>query len=346
MATKVTPKISDAVEAYLAQQRPFVARNTYAGYATYLRRFAGFIGSKQIGRVTTDELINFLGACADGTVGRSPCCPRTVRKVRNHLNGFFRWARERNYSNVHPESIKLLKVGDQRKDYLRLNPDQIVSMIENCVHPRDRIFIAIAVNTALRAHSITAIQIKDVHLDQGYLYIRIAKTHEVDRLAISGDLDSELRRWITWYQEHADVSPDSFLVPSKEGHRFIGPGKTVPEYQARVFPDRRFKYPNDIIKVQLKKLGYSDDELRKEGAHTLRRSAAVAFRELLIQNGVTDTRPVSAFLHHKSETTTSLYLGWDKDKEIRDTALSGNGFLSALTSKPDNVVSLDERRKV
>lgn len=342
MATKTTPKTADAVETYLEQQRPFVARNTYNGYATYLRRFAGFIGSKQLGRVTTDDVISFLGACADGTVGRSPCCPKTIQGVKHRLNGFFSWSRERGYTKVHTESIRLLKPGDTRKDYIRLTPHQMQELLTNCEHPRDRIFIALALNTGLRAHSITAIKVKDVHLDQGYLYITIAKTHETDRIAISGDLDSELRRWLFWYQGSVDVKPESFLVPAKTGHRFNGPNSTAIEI---VFPDRRFKYPNDVVKTQLRKLGFSDDDLRKEGAHTLRRSAAVAFRELLIQNGVTDTRPVSAFLHHKSETTTSLYLGWDRDKEVRDEALSGKGFLSALTEKPDNVFSLDERRK-
>jgi integrase len=350
MVTKSTPLASDAAERWLKHRKAFQAEATYRSDKSALKHFIDYLPSKQVGRITADDVTGFLEACSLGEkpAATRPCNPDTVWQRRNKLVAFFEYCHARGWSSLDIKTaVTLPKSGHVRKDYIRLTPVEMIRLLDLCEHPRDRMYLALQMNTGLRASSITLLKIKHVHLDKGYLFVQVPKSSIVDKLVITADLEPELRQYLTWYREsYGDLQPDWFLVPAKRQRQFVSYNVKEPAESVRMNPEKQFKQVTRSLRPILKRLGYSDEELAKEGSHTLRRSAAVAFRDLLIARGVDDPHTVvSAFLHHKNDETTRIYLGWTREKMIRDEALSGKGFLSALTEKPDNVVDINERRK-
>lgn len=350
MATKTTPQISEAVDRWLRHRKAFQAESTYSSDKSALKHFVDYLPKKQIGRVTADDVTGFLEACSLGEspAASRPCNPDTVLQRRNKIAAFFEYCKARGWTTLDVKTAATLpKSGHVRKDYLRLTAEEMLKLLDLCEHPRDRMYVALQMNTGLRASSITLLRIKHVHLSKGYLFVQVPKSSIVDQLMITADLEPELRRYLTWYQEtYGPLNPEWFLVPAKRQRQFVSYNVKEPAESVRMTPDKRFKQVTRSLRPILKKLGYSDEELAKEGSHTLRRSSAVAFRDLLLKEGVKDATPVvSSFLHHKNEATTRLYLGFDREKEIRDSLLGGRGFLTRLSETPDNIVDLNSRRE-
>jgi integrase len=105
-------------------------------------------------------------------------------------------------------------------------------------------------------------------------------------------------------------------------------------------PSRPMHKPEKVVQAALARIGLPT---KGEGCHTLRRASARALFDQLTQDKGYDSalRVVSAFLHHKSSTTTELYLGLDAERERRDEWLRGRPFLSTATG--GRVVAFAER---
>ncbi len=86
-----------------------------------------------------------------------------------------------------------------------------------------------------------------------------------------------------------------------------------------------------VVKAALQREGLPANG---EGAHTLRRAAARAFFDEVTQDKVYDSalRVVSAWLHHKTSSTTESYLGLESERKRRDEWLRGREFLTSPES--------------
>ena len=103
--------------------------------------------------------------------------------------------------------------------------------------------------------------------------------------------------------------------------------------------------PKSLLRLlgALRAHGY---DIAGEGGHTLRRSAARALYDELVEERGYDgaLRRVQTMLDHKHSMTTELYLGLDVDKVARNKALRGKPmFTRRQVGTAGNVIPLTRR---
>ena len=247
--------------------------------------------------------------------------------------------------------VRPLKV--PAKHRLRLGLPELRQVLEVQRHPRDRLTMALVMNTGLRASDLASIRVGDVSLPYGELDVVIRKTGARDVLPITKDLDTELRRWFVWYQERMRVqklSPDWFLLPAKSRPVLLPypRRKDVDVFAVELDPTTAARYDGLLrpVKLGLASLGITDSQ---QGLHTIRRSVARVYYDYLTAEGG-DTadqalRMVQVLLGHASVKTTELYIGVEVEREKRNHSLRGKSFLSypAVTDKDGTVHDLLQR---
>jgi integrase len=200
--------------------------------------------------------------------------------------------------------------------------------------PRNRAFVALALYTLCRTSEIETMRVGDLDLDAGYIRVKIHKSKREDRVPITGELDSEMRRWLTYYTEACGpLNPEWFLTPTRR--RVIEAGTPIKDNVMVLVPDRRPTVPsNQIIRPALVDIGFTvdgQDNLKGEGAHTLRRSGARALFDALSLKGYDYAlRVVQAMLHHKNLSQTEHYIGISADRKERDQLLKGQSMFDTL----------------
>lgn len=220
-----------------------------------------------------------------------------------------------------------------RRQYLQLGLPELVRMVEDQTDPYNRFVIAFGLQTLGRGGELLSRQWRHVDLTAGRIEWFRNKTSKTrngrDTLPITADLDSELREWMICYQGVCGpIQPDWYLIPRRRGS-----------------PKRGWIYCPEHHKVAVSKIiqraaqVYAPDlDLTGQGAHILRRSAARALYERLLELGEPDPiRIVQAMLGHASSKTTELYLDIRKDREKRDAVLRG---ASLLSMSAENVIEL------
>lgn len=213
-----------------------------------------------------------------------------------------------------------------------LEPAELLSLVEAARSPRDRIAMAVAVNTGLRASEIAELRVSDVNLTTGYLAVRIIKTADVDRMPITAELDTELRRWLGHYRAAVgELHPDYFLVPQQNYAPRWGAEDRSLDY--KLFPHKQIAQPYDIVKRSLETMGFSTDQ---EGFHTIRRSVGRAYYEMMKSKVGHESALVAtaALLHHKDIRQTMHYIGVQPERMERNSILRGQPFLTAIPAKP------------
>lgn len=269
----------------------------------------------------------------------------SFNKERLLVQQFIHFCATRGWVNpMMMDNVRPLKQAPRRQ--LRLSPEELMFCLNDQKHPRDRMIVALGLNTALRASEIASLQIKDVDLDQGWLYTTLHKNNKMDVFPINSDLDAELRRWLTWYtQKQGGLAEHFFLVPSKVRNGIVthadGRKPTIAlDPNADVRPlSSCIHHIQRPVQRSLAALGYAS---HREGLHTLRRSVARVFYDKIVADGEDDPlRVTQQLLNHSSALTTEHYLGVEPERRKRDESLRGKPFLSSLL-QGDNVVRLKE----
>jgi len=231
-----------------------------------------------------------------------------------------------------------------------VDPQDFPRLLDACTNPQQRIIVALGLYLFLRASEVRELRIGSVNLDRGEVLVYQPKTSRYDEMPICAELDTELRRWLTWYAQdagpvHGPLDPEWFLVPARmpmtlenpEGGR--GNGRPVPRGEGSVNPHKRVGTPHRAVQKALNAIGWRVEGDR-EGCHTLRRSGARALFDTLVESGeVRDgvLRVVSAMLHHKSTSMTEHYLGLEADVEKRNDMFKNRQMFATPTT---NVVAL------
>ncbi|MCE0486378.1 tyrosine-type recombinase/integrase [Ornithinimicrobium sediminis] len=211
---------------------------------------------------------------------------------------------------------------------------------------RDRAYLTLIINSALRAGSAAQITVGDVDLDGGWLTVKITKTYEVDRFPITADLSPELEGWLHEYALTIGrpLRQSDYLFPVRVPSRYawvtLEDGTKERRHTPSSWePTRHVTKTERIVQGALKKAGLPT---RGEGTHTIRRGVARAYFDMRSQVVGYDgaLRDVSAMLHHSSSATTEKYLGMQAERERRDKVLRGQPFLSAMTGTSASVLPL------
>lgn len=318
------------VQLFLSERRNVYAPSTWNKYRTTLEGFAVAFGfhPPRVDEITRDHIIEWRG--------RSDAKPQSINKYTDRVRAFFKYAVERGWCAKNPCDgvYPLAAEAPERTQY----GSGVLGQALNAARcPRDRAAIAVALELLLRGNEITALRVGDVDLDNRIVKVRVSKKHGPltwDEMAITRQLEHELREWLRVYAEVAgELRPDDYLFPRQWE---VSHGS---HSQRRVEPTARMGSPYRIVKRALRAVGVTDDRL---GFHTIRRSAArILFDHLSDERG--DSRAlshVSSLLHHENRRTTELYLGVEGDRRARNEAVR-QGSASALVLATAELDELD-----
>jgi integrase len=216
------------------------------------------------------------------------------------------------------------------KERQRLTPEELLHLVEVARSPRDRVALAIAINTGLRGSEIASIRIGDVDLEAGYMDVLIEKTGDRDRMPITADLALELYRWIDHYRRHSptgELHDNWYLVPQQNySPHHLAEDRTM-DY--KLIPNRPLLQPYDVVKRALVDIGLPTTQ---EGMHTIRRSVGRAYYNLMKTRHGHESALVAtaALLHHKDIRQTQHYIGVQPERAERDEILRGQPFLTRI----------------
>lgn len=195
---------------------------------------------------------------------------------------------------------------------------------------RDRAVCTVGLYTLLRDQEMASLTIRDVNLGSGQIRAKIPKSNDTDLVAISGDLDYELRRWLSHYQSVVGpLQPDMLLLPNikmeldrGERGRFLKTGTAT--YQPYTPIEKCARIVNPIYREMGYKTRDENGVSTMMGAHTLRRSGARAYYDYFVSQGRADAlRVVQTMLHHKNSDMTQHYIGLREDRQTRDQLVRG-----------------------
>lgn len=353
--------VSEAIDAFIGYQtaRRGEGSRTVDGYRSTLVQFLRHTGDKKMASLTErhpeDWFYGPNGLMSPHPINtrwgvariQPPLSPGTHNLYRTRMTVWVKWCMQRRILtrdimlNIHP-------MKNPKKKRNRHGADVLLRLLEVADGPRDRAFLAVALNTGLRASEIVRLRVGDLDLDEGYMDVVIKKTGDIDEQPISSDLDPELRVWLTQYALDLDrpLHADDLLFPARGGglvarYETAEDGKRYPVrhpyYWRTNVPIRQ---PEGIVKKSLAKLGLPTE---REGVHTIRRSVARAYFDAACQEigDVAALRETADLLHHSSMATTEIYLGMTTERNRRNKRLRGKPFLSAMVGQPEeNVIRL------
>ncbi len=334
-------RIDDAARAYLAVRKQKVAANTYNHSRHLLARFqshlAGSVGTNVWMSQVSEETVEAFFYGAHGVAGTVSAS--TFNVYRTSLRSFFTYCQRRRWVVENPLDV----VDFQRvtvRERMRLSAAELYRLLDVSTYPRDRVALAIGMNTGMRAREVMSLTVGDVDLGQGQLTAAITKSRLVSIMPITADLDAELRRWLVVYATECGVTVeglpnDWLLVPAAKIVGFPSPGVSPRRILRPFLP---VSNPQKIVQNALRAIGLPTEQ---EGFHTLRRSVALLLFEQLEKAGGRDSALliVGAWLHHRDIATTQRYLGLNASKQKVDTVLRGQQFLG-LSVPVANVLQL------
>lgn len=335
--------LSQAVDQYLAFRQGKLKKTTWRCDANDLRRLLAYTGNIKIKDLSKDHLVGYFY----GAKGRlNEVRPTTFNVERGRIKTFLTWCVDEGYITTSPmRGIDRRRVGARER--LRLSPDEMIELIDGCDYPRDRMIVSLGCNTGLRAHAITALRVRDVDLEHGWLRTYTTKTEDQVDLPITADLDRELRRWLSAYQEECGVlHPDWFLVPARHRYGwFITPDGRRDDGAIVLRPANQMCYQSAlrVVHAQLERIGKDQPGA---GLHTLRRSSGRAVFEAGVRDG--DARAIHVareFLGHQNVAMTESYIGTNHERKALDDRMRGREFLATKRDDVATVTSLAEARR-
>ena len=276
-----------------------------------------------------------------------PWAPTTSNRKVAEVRAFFQWCRARGYmSPNHDPFYGWRNEKIPQASRLRIPVEEWDRVFDAAPHPLERAILACGLFLMARGSELSTIQMKHLDLDNNEVEVYRHKVRRWDTLPICTELEGELRRWLTWYSERCAITPESYLLPNRVRNHTIRDPKTGRlvrlDPDAPLDPSQPVQKVHRHVQMTLRALGY---DLTHEGGHTLRRSAARALYDDLVEERGYDgaLRRVQTMLDHKHSQTTELYLGLDVDKVARNKALRGKPMFTRRQVIGGNVIPLTRR---
>lgn len=337
--------LSDLIDLWVRSRTAGgLATNTIRNGELHVRAFMGLAGNLQIRTVERRHVDFYFEHCQSKA---RPLKASSLNSHKDSLDAFFKWA----VANRHLPSDRNPMLGRRRfrvqpEDRLLIPASDFPRLLDCAPHPRDRIVVALALYLFTRQSEIRTMRMRDVDLDRGYVHVRVHKSALVDEMPICEELETEARRWLTFYSGQISYGLDSHFCPAKETvfvHGNPTPGqRREAQWEAVLNPARPMGAIHQAAQRTLELAGYPirkvDGSSAHEGIHTFRRSGARALYDSLLDKGHDGAiRVCQAMLHHASVVQTEVYLGMKLDRARRDKLLRGKRMFEAPA---ENVVKL------
>lgn len=179
-------KLSKAIEGYFLDRSLELADTTITNYQHYLRRFATFVGDKEIETVTKYDMIQFLNNVKDDV------SDHTLFDIRARLATLWTWAKKElgvediiarvpkpKYKD--PEILRysmneigrLLKAAEYNAEWTSRNGNPARNKRGTAL--RDIAIIRTLLDTGMRASELCALMVEDYESEQGRFHIRHGK---------------------------------------------------------------------------------------------------------------------------------------------------------------------------
>lgn len=304
------------------------AEATKSSSRTILTRLMDHYGARRpFNRLTSTHIDAFMTEEAKRRTGAG------LTNSHSRLSAFFSWAEGtgRVKHSANPMNMRRApKYTKREQSRVHVSKFPLILDMAGEVSPHLRAEMAIAMYSLLRIGEVKLLRVRDLDLQAGELLADIPKTHDTDRVPVSGELDAELRAWLRTYQELCGpLQPDWYLIPRVDREPKRGEnGQYLPEVDRRVDPTRPLvtlsKYYRTILREAGAPSQHDDGTLVRVGPHTLRRSGARAMYDRLVADGRADAlRIVQTMLHHANMEMTQHYIGVRADRETRDLLIKG-----------------------
>ncbi len=266
------------------------------------------------------------GTEVDALFAAGDWSPRTRNLYLSNLRVFCEWARnERIAPRSWDPTASYTNRRVPRTDKQRVPMSQFSQLLDACKHPRDRAVVACGLYLFLRGSELQTLQIQDVNFSDATVSIYRHKTHDEDTLPMCEELRDELTRWLAWYrQDQGGLHDDWYLLPSKRSNHFtwVDGVRVQVSNTPPLRPDKIMSHPYRPAKRALAELGI---DAKGEGEHTLRRSGARAWFDVLRDQGHSGAlMRVSSMLGHSDTRITEHYIGVSQERAQRNIILSGN----------------------
>jgi integrase len=340
MSRPTSPLVSEVVAEYLILRKGMgKAPATVRQERSILLRFAA-----RIAGATDPQMVNVTGKhVQDYLYGKhgllnSGCAEGTYNNHLEKLRGLFVYAHARGYarSQLITTYNGFNRLKNPARERFQPAPAQIAEMMDSADDPRDRFFVALAVNTMGRAGELTTLRVGDMNMDNRRVTYTVYKTKQQDMIPMTVDLHEELTVWLRHYALSIGrpLHDDDYLIPAKVAGR-IGRMQElkvnrIPRFAYEYRPDLPLTHAHRVVQQLL--LATGRDDVKGEGIHTLRRGMARATFDMLAKKegfeGALET--VSAILHHSSVTMTETYLGVQARRMKRDKVLQDQPLLSEM----------------
>lgn len=261
------------------------------------------------------------------------------------LRGFLKWCRTHRYLSPDYDPTEGWAVRPlEKRERTWLTLPVLNALMDATTSARDRAFIAVGIYTFMRAGEIVTLRVSDIDTTRNELRIYRHKTQQQDRLPICLELEVELVRWLTYYEnECGPLNPDWYLIPSRgpspmrgvHGARKLEPtGEPCP-----LRPTKPIARPQRIVKEAMNAIGVGG---HGDGCHVLRRSGARALYEQLREMGHDGAaRRVQSMLGHASLLMTEKYLGLNNERRERNEMLAGKAMFTPVRPAVATVTRLE-----
>lgn len=325
--------LTDAVDDFMVlRASQDFSKRTLANERTVLKRLLAVSGNVWCHSISDRHVTRYFEEAGKTRSSSSLQLDHTV------LNQFFAWMRHtrRMPLDVDP-MVGRRRPKARKKERDRISVTEFPRLLEIAEKrdPRDRMIVAVLVYTLVRERECADIRLRDVDLAGGWLRVRITKTGQEDNMPICAELDSELRRWLSFYAAEVGrpLLPSDYLVPRRYSTSILRGGNDanrghITGHEMLYAPERPIARLGNAVRLVLEDFGFSMTDhngVRKmEGAHTIRRSGARALFDRLAADGYDHSlRIVQSVLHHASVTQTEKYIGVTADKRSRDDIIRG-----------------------
>lgn len=348
--TATDVRLTDAIGDFYATRHGSYAASSWRAITQQVERMRKWLIRETQPDVYLSDLVGYGERYMDRYFNRlrpPKYSPQSFNVYRGHVNLFWRFCRDEGWIAVNPmRHVDPLPV--PQKVRLRLSAEELLLLLDGA-SPRDRIGLALGMNTALRAGDIARLKVGNVNLTNNTLSVFQRKTKTEAVLPVTVELRGELTTWFSHYAQVMGVTVDRLpntwtLMPPAHWYS-AKPGESGSDGWYKYNVTGTLTHPASIVQTALAKRGY---ETHREGFHTLRRSAARELHDLAAQDGVGDPiRVAQSLLGHRNRRTTEVYIGVTHEAKLRDDLMKGKSVLRRAAGQWQEVpaVELAERRK-